>query len=170
MLVPALVAALFLSACGGGSSGGAPSSSGSPTGAATVTTRPTLAPAPTAPADTAAATKEISTNWTKFFASGTKVADAKDLLEQGNTLGPALRKAQQEDRQTGGSRSADVKSVEFTSPTQANVTYTLHIGTQELPASGVAVLEDGTWKVSKTTFCTLVELGNNQRPVRGCSS
>ena len=35
-------------------------------------------------------------------------------------------------------------------------------------ASGQAVLVDGTWRVSKSTFCTLVTLGNNNEPVEGC--
>ena len=42
--------------------------------------------------------------------------------------------------------------------------------TEPMVQPGHAVLVDGTWKVSKTTFCTLVELGNNEKPVAGCGA
>ena len=46
----------------------------------------------------------------------------------------------------------------FTSPTTAQVTYKLLNGNQVLlpAATGQAVLVNGTWMVSKVTFCTLV--------------
>ena len=64
---------------------------------------------------------------------------------------------------------AKVVSIEFTSPTEANVNYKLHAAGQVLNSSGTAVLEDGVWKVSDVTFCTLVVLGNGSRPVKGCA-
>jgi len=96
--------------------------------------------------------------------------EAKTLLQQGDSLGPALKKAAQEDKATGGTRSAKVTKITFTSPTQANVNYLLKAAGRTLNAAGIAVLEDGTWKVSDITFCTLVVLGNGSRPVKGCAS
>ena len=66
---------------------------------------------------------------------------------------------------------AAVTTVAFTSATEAAVTYDLSVaGTVMLPgAQGKAVLEGGTWKVSKQTFCTLVNLSAGGTPVPGCS-
>jgi len=162
-----VLVAVTAAACGGGSSGGGTTT---PSSAPASGTSTTPAAAATAPADEAAARTEITTNWTTFFSSATPNSKAKTLLENGNNLGPALQKAQQEDKTSGGSRSAKVKKITFTSPTQANVAYDLHAAGQVLNAAGVAVLQAGTWKVSIITFCTLVVLGNNEKPVKGCAS
>jgi hypothetical protein len=156
----------FVTACGGSSSGGTPAPAGTTPGASTTT----AAAGGTEPENAAAARKEITRNWEKFLASGTPPAVAKTLLETGDSLGPALKKAQQEDKATGGKRSATVTKITFTSPTRANVNYDLDAAGRTLQASGVAVYEDGVWKVSANTFCTLVVLGNGSRPVKGCPS
>lgn len=164
----ALVAVLA-AACGGSSSGGSTGTSGAST-APSSDTSSTPAAVATAPADPTAAMAQITTTWETFFSSSTSVADATALLENGDQLGPALQKAQKEDKATGGNRSAKVKKITFTSPTNANVNYRLHVGTTKLNSAGVAVLQDGKWKVSQVTFCTLVVLGNNEKPVQGCPS
>ena len=160
-----LAAALSLAACGGSSSGGAPAASTTPGGE--VSTTP--AASSNQPADAAAAKAEIVKNWKTFLASGTSRAVAVSLLENGDQLGPALKKADEENAATGGERSAKVTLVTFTSPTTAQVNYDLHAAGQDLKSSGQAVLQDGVWKVSEATFCTLVELGNGGQPVKGCS-
>jgi len=164
-----LAAALSLAACGGSSGGSTPTSGGSTAPGATATDLP--AGGATAPADPKAAKAEISHVWTTFFHTGTSRADAVTLLEDGPNLGQALDKAEQEDQQTGLVRRAKVQFIKFLTPTTANVTWTLlNKSNPLLPnASGQAVLVDGKWKVSKLTFCTLVELGNNGKPVPGCS-
>jgi hypothetical protein len=67
---------------------------------------------------------------------------------------------------------ANVEKIEFTSPTEADVTYTLTLnGATALPnASGTAVEQNGTWKVSVKTLCALVQLSGNgsSSPVPGC--
>jgi len=163
-VAPVVLLAALAAACGGGSTKPAASSSSVP-----ASTAPTTATA-TAPADVAAAKAEITANWETFLRSGTPQAKAVTLLENGTSMGAALRKAQQEDKATGGARSAKVVSIEFTSPTEANVNYKLHAAGTVLNSSGQAVLQDGVWKVSETTFCTLVVLGNGSRPVKGCPS
>jgi hypothetical protein len=152
-------------ACGGSSSGGTPAASSPPSSAAPSASAPT-----NQPANASAAKAEITTNWAKFLSSDTSSTEAKTLLEKGDQLGPALKKATAEDKATGGNRSAKVTKITFTSPTQANVSYLLHAAGQTLHAAGIAVLEDGVWKVSDITFCTLVVLGNGSRPVKGCAS
>jgi hypothetical protein len=160
----AIVPTIFAAGCGGGSSAGP---GDTPPSDSTSTTPAAVAPGP---ADEAAAKAEITKNWELFLKSGTPRATAVKLLENGDSLGAALKKATQEDEATGGERSATVKTITFTSPTKANVTYELHAAGQVLNSAGEAVLQDGVWKVSEATFCTLVVLGNGSRPVKGCAS
>jgi hypothetical protein len=160
MVVPTLLAA----ACGGGNSDGTPEPAPSDT------TSTTPGAVETGPADEAAAEVEITANWEKFLKSGTSKSDAVALLENGDQLGAALKKAEEENEATGGKRSAKVKTIVFTSATRANVNYELHAAGQVLNSAGEAVLQDGVWKVSAATFCTLVVLGNGSRPVKGCPS
>jgi hypothetical protein len=151
--------------CGGSSSGGTtpasnPSSAGSTTPASTAT----------APADTTGATTEIKANWAKFFNYKTPRQQQIGLLEDGDQLGPAIRFAAKLQKKQHLKQGAKVTTVTFTSPTNANVGYKLLNGSTPLlnAASGVAILVDGTWKVSKLTFCTLVTLGNTGKPVPSC--
>lgn len=72
----------------------------------------------------------------------------------------------------GGQVQAVVQKVAFTSATRATVTYSLTLnGATALPnASGTAVEQDGTWKVSVNTLCALVALSGDasQSPGAGC--
>jgi hypothetical protein len=164
--VPAVVAALLalpvLAACGGGSD--------KPAAVATTPAASSPAAAETAPADVTAATAEITSNWREFFDYTTPASRSAALLQDGTSMSAALALATKEQQQTHFKQGAKVTGVEFTSATTAQVTYQLLNGKQVvLPsASGQAVLQDGTWKVSKATFCTLVMLGNNNQPVSGC--
>lgn len=151
-----LAALLAIAGCSSSSSGGA------------------AAPAPTAnataPADPAQATADITHVWTTFFHTGTKPAVAKQLLQNGAHMGAAIKVAAQVQKKSKITEDAKVKSVAFTSPTDATVTYDLlSHGSTLLPgATGTAVFEDGHWKVSTTTFCTLVSLGAGGKTIPGC--
>ncbi|MFI7501969.1 hypothetical protein ACIBVL_26510 [Streptomyces sp. NPDC049687] len=155
-----LVLAPALAACsddgGGGGAGTAPMTSS--------------APAATAPADPAAAEQQIRQNWQKFFDPASSTEDKLAVLENGERMGPVLQ-AFGGDRR-GGQVAAKVEKVEFTRPTEATVTYTLTLdGATALPhASGRAVQQEGTWKVSVTTLCALVQLSGNESgsAVPGC--
>jgi hypothetical protein len=59
--------------------------------------------------------------------------------------------------------TAKVTKVTVTSPTQAKVTYTILLsGSPVLKnQAGVAVLQDGTWKVGLASFCGLLALENS---------
>ncbi|MDX2696209.1 hypothetical protein PV416_22165 [Streptomyces ipomoeae] len=125
-------------------------------------------PSASGPADAAAAEKEIKENWRKFFDPRTSTKEKQAVLENGERMGPVLAAFSGDKR--GGQVQAEVEKVEFTSPTEANVTYTLLLeGATALPdASGTAVEQDGTWKVSVKTLCGLVTLSGNASPVPGC--
>jgi hypothetical protein len=164
----ALAAALLLclapalAACSDDSGGGSDSTPATPTAE-----RTTSAPA-TAPADRAAAEAEIRQNWQKFFDPKTSTEDKQAVLENGDRMGPVLQAFSGDER--GGQVRAQVTKVEFTSATEATVTYTLTLkGATALPdASGTAVEQEGTWKVSVKALCSLVQMSGNGSPVPGC--
>jgi hypothetical protein len=166
LLAPVLALAALAAACGGSSNKSSATNNPPPS-----STPPTTSTA-TAPADEAAAKAQIKASWTKFYAYKTKPAVAASLLEDGDQMGGALAFARQEQAQTHIKQNVKVKIITFTDATHANVTYALFNGNTRpalLPdASGVTVLVDGRWKVSKTSFCTLVQLGANGKTVPGC--
>ncbi|MGI5453603.1 hypothetical protein ACQEWB_10615 [Streptomyces sp. CA-249302] len=163
VVVAALVVVLV--ACsddsGGGSSGPPPTP--------TVEKPTTSAPA-TAPADPAAAKQQVTENWQKFFDPKTSLAEKQKVLENGTKMAPVLKAFSGDKR--GGQVQAKVQKIEFTSPTQATVTYALTLnGATALPnASGTSVEQDGTWKVSVNTLCALVQLSGDASgsPAAGC--
>jgi hypothetical protein len=136
------------------------SSSSSGSGAAT-SSSPTAAPQATDAASKEAATAQIKANWATFLNSNTPQATAVGLLQNGANLGPAIAVAAKVAKKEKTTETAKVSSVTFTSPTNANVTYDL-IGNGKVllkNSQGKAVLDDGVWKVSSITFCTLADLG-----------
>jgi hypothetical protein len=163
LLAPALVAC-------SDDSGGSESAPPTPSVEQTTSEPTTSAPAATAPADRAAAEREIKQNWKKFFDPRTATKDKQAVLENGDRMGPVLQAFSGDKR--GGQVQAQVTKVEFTEATEATVTYTLLLnGATALPnASGTAVEQDGTWKVSVNTLCALVKLSGNasQSPGAGC--
>jgi hypothetical protein len=164
--VLAALPVVFLVGCGGsGSTGG----STTPTTAGSGSSSTPAADA-TAPADPTAAEAQVKQNWTTFFDYRTPLATEYTLLEGGQALAPAIHKAQQEQAQTHLKQLVKVKAVEFTSATQATVHYALYNGTHVLlpDSTGTSLLEGGSWLVSKVTFCTLVQLGNGNKPVPSC--
>jgi hypothetical protein len=140
----------------------------SPPRTPTVETTPSAPPS--APADVTAAEQEVRRNWQKFFDPKTSLEDKQKLLENGERMASVLRAFSGDER--GGQVRAKVDKVDFTSPTEANVTYALTLkGATALPdAAGTAVEQDGTWKVSAKSLCALVQLsGDGSAPaVPGC--
>jgi len=142
--------------------------------AATSTTAPaTTAPATTAPAtttgtiDAAAARAEITANWETFFRAASTIAERESLLENGSQYVAALTQRSKDPLQAQA--SAKVTAVQVTGPDRATVTYDVSLnGNVALPgAQGIAVLQDGVWKVSAQSFCSLVSLGATG-PIPGC--
>ncbi|MFF1905616.1 hypothetical protein [Kitasatospora sp. NPDC058218] len=125
----------------------------------------------TAPADPATATNEVTANWEKFFDPTTPIPEKASLLQNGDVLLPALEGFSQDPRV--GQVKAKVTNVSFTSPTDATVTYELSLqGTVIEPsATGQAVLDNGTWKVSRSSLCGLLTQAGaaSGTPVPGCS-
>ncbi|WP_221361428.1 hypothetical protein [Streptomyces beigongshangae] len=160
-----LVLAAALTACGD-DSGGDETDPPPPSPERPTTAEP--APSASAPDDPAAAEKEIEENWKKFFDPAVPMGDKPALLENGDAMGQVLESFSGDER--GGQVEAEVGEVAFTSPTGADVTYTLTLkGATVMPdAAGTAVEQDGTWKVSVKTLCGLVGLSGNASPGPGC--
>ncbi|MFF0187405.1 hypothetical protein [Streptomyces sp. NPDC005244] len=160
-----LALAASLTACGD-DSGGASTTPPTPSVERTTGAEPSA----TAPADPAAAEAQVRRNWEKFFDPDVATKDKQAVLENGERMTPVLKGFNGDKR--GQEVRAEVGRVEFTSPTAANVTYTLTLkGATALPdAAGTAVEQDGTWKVSVNTLCALVELSGDPSagPAPGC--
>jgi hypothetical protein len=65
-----------------------------------------------------------------------------------------------------------VTSVTITSATQAKVIYNILLGGQTALSkqTGVAVYENGTWKVGDASFCGLLALENGGKAPSVCSA
>lgn len=173
----AVVLVAVLAACGddGGSSGSTASPSPAVTATATATGSattgsPGATAGATAPADPAAATAQVTANWEKFFSPQTPLADKAALLQNGDQLVPVLQGFAQDPRV--GQVQAKVTGVQFSSASEAVVTYELSLqgNVVEPAATGQAVLENGTWKVSRSTLCGLLaQAGATATPLPGCS-
>ncbi|MFD9729992.1 hypothetical protein [Streptomyces sp. NPDC059072] len=123
-----------------------------------------VVPVADGPADPAAATAQIEKNWAVFFDPKSTTEQKAAVLEHGDFLEPllgGLAKLPQADKV-----SVKVTNVTFTSPTQATVTYDLLVsGTPAMSANkGIAVLDDGVWKVSLKSLCGLIELSGESAP------
>ena len=164
LLVLVGVLGVGIAACGGSSK---PSASASPS---------TSAPATSAPATSASAAASgsaaalITHNWEKFFNPKTPVAQRVALLQNGQAFAAVIRA--QAGSGLASSATAKVSKVTVTSPTQANVTYSILVGGSPALAnqSGVAVLQAGTWKVGLASFCGLLTLENSGKTPSVCKS
>ncbi|WP_228022529.1 hypothetical protein [Streptomyces acidicola] len=166
-LTAGAVLALALTGCGEGGKGDSAASVRMADRTTSVVATPSASPSAAQPADPGAAKKEITANWEKFFNSHTSKKDRQAVLENGKMMGPVLDALSRVER--GRQISAKVTKVEFTSATDAKVTYSLLMkGATVLPnAKGTAVEQNGTWKVSVKTLCGLIKL-SGQRSVPGC--
>jgi hypothetical protein len=137
------------------------SSSSSP-----ATTSSSSAPASTSASATAsgaasgsAAVAQITANWEKFFDASTPTADKVKLLQNGTVFEPAIKAFASFPLASG--IAAKVTSVTIDSATKAAVTFNLTAAGGSALLSGqkgVAVYQDGTWKVGDASLCGLFKL------------
>lgn len=146
--VCSLVTGVVLAACGSG--GTAPPSASRSAAAST---------APSSPAGSLA-TAAITANWQAFFNAKTPVARRVELLQNGQVFEPVIKA--QSGSALASAATAKVTKVMLASPAQAKVTYSILVsGTPQLKnQAGVAVLQNGTWKVGDASFCGLLALEN----------
>jgi len=149
------------------------SSSSSP-----ATTSSSSAPASTSASATAssaasgsAAVAQITANWEKFFDASTSTADKVKLLQNGTVFEPAIKAFASFPLASG--ITAKVTSVTIDSATKAAVTYNLTAAGGSALLSGqkgVAVYQDGTWKVGDASLCGLFRLIPGGTIPAACSS
>jgi hypothetical protein len=154
LLVGALAAGL--AACSSSSNSSSSGASSSPSSAPS-----SSAPASSAsPGSSSGAASTIAANWATFFNAKTPVAKRVSLLQDGQTFQSIIKS--QAGSGLAASATAKVTKVTMVSPTQAKVTYSILIGGQSALANqaGVAVLQDGTWKVGLASFCGLLAVEN----------
>ncbi len=164
LLLPALGAAagLAVAACGSsGSSTSQPSSSStssSPASSSSASASPTTSASSSgAPSSAQAA---IEANWAAFFLSSTPISRRVALLQNGSQFEPVIKA--QAGSALASSATAKVAKVTLVSPTQAKVIYSIFVGGTPALANqtGVAVYQNGVWKVGDASFCGLLAVEN----------
>jgi hypothetical protein len=153
LIILACALGIGVTACG---SSGTSGSSSSPK-----TSSPASAPASSsAPATSSSAAKAVAADWVAFFSSKTPINQRENYLQDGSTFASIIKA--QAHNSLASSASAKVTKVTVTSPTQATVTYDILVGGQPALSGkkGVAVKQDGTWKVGVASFCGLLTLEN----------
>lgn len=163
-VVPLATAALLLGAgCSSGDNSNSTTTAattsaatGTTTSAAATPTKTSAGAAPLTADDEAA----ITTAFTDFFAGSSSAETKLQHLQDSANFAQVL------DAQAGSglsaSTTASVSAISGTAPGVASVTYTIEMGGTPVLAdqTGVAVQEDGQWKVSASTFCDLLTLQN----------
>jgi hypothetical protein len=150
-----------LGACGSSS----PTSGASaPAGTKSAATSPAASATTSSPSSNASApagsVAAITTNWEAFFNAKTPNSKRVKLLQNGSQFASVIKS------QSGSSlaslATAKVLNVTVNSATQATVKYNILVGgTPELKNQlGIAVLQNGTWKVGVASFCGLLIIEN----------
>jgi hypothetical protein len=147
-----LALGMAVTACGGSGGSGGSGSGGAGGGSASA--------GASAPAASGPAAAQIKTNWEAFFNPKTPLAQRENLVQNGQVFA-AIMKAQAGSG-LASSVTAQVTKVQVVSATQAKVTYTILVaGSPQLRnQTGVAVKENGMWKVGDSSFCGLLALQN----------
>lgn len=145
-----------------------PTSPGTPTRTLPPTTSQAPTPTASAPEDPAEAEEEVRDAWARFFSPETSVEDRADVAEDGD-LYQLMIEALAKDPKTRALR-VRVDSVTFTSDLHARVGYTLFSGDSKVgpDGPGASVRQDGTWKVSAKTVCSLTKYGKDVPPAPIC--
>ncbi|MCW2523792.1 MAG: hypothetical protein JWO63_2127, partial [Frankiales bacterium] len=160
ILMAVLAALIAITGCTSGKSA-APASS-TPSGSVSSSPTTSAASGPSSatadnPTDSAAE-QAIRTAYTSFLNPASSVDKSVSLLQDGEAFRSTLESATTESLAKSG--SVTVSKVVLNSPDKATVTYSILLGGSPVIANttGFAVREDGVWKVSGATFCSLLTL------------
>jgi hypothetical protein len=162
---------MALAGCGGGSS-----SSSTPKAPSTGSSSSSSSSAPSTggssePPTGNGAISAIETNWAKFFSAKTPTSQRIALLQNGSKFSSVI--TSQANSPLALAATAKVSHVSLTGTSQAAVSYGIFLsGKSALPGqTGVAVYQDGVWKVGDTSFCALLKLeagGSSKNLPAGC--
>jgi hypothetical protein len=158
VLTAALIVTLGLvvTAC---SSGGSPSTKTSTPGhTSTPTSTATSSGEPTSGS---AAVAAIKANWATFFDAKTPNSRRLTLLQNGSEFSAVI--TAQSKSILAREATSKATAVSLTGTTQAAVTYDILVSGSPVLKNqhGVAVYQDGVWKVGVVSFCGLLTLENN---------
>lgn len=148
----AVIIGLGLAACSSGGGNTSPTTApGSQTSSASTSGEPTTG---------SAAVAAIKSNWATFFNAKTTTARRVQLLQNGQVLATVLK--EQAKNSLAATATSTVSQVTLTGTNQASVTYTILVSGQPVLKGqhGVAVYQDGIWKVGLVSFCGLLKLEN----------
>jgi hypothetical protein len=171
LLVPALgaVAGMAVAACGSSGSSSSqpsssPSSSSSSSPSSSSSSSASASPTTSGGSGTArpsSAQAAIEANWAAFFLSSTPISRRVALLQNGSQFEPVIKA--QAGSALASSATSKVAKVTLVSPTQAKVSYSIFVGGTPALANqtGVAVLQNGVWKVGDASFCGLLTVENS---------
>ncbi len=162
-LIAVLAAVAAVTAC---SSSGSTKAGGS---ASASPAAPTTA-SPSPGGGTSAAVTQIKTNWETFFNPKTPVTQRVNLLQNGSAFESIIKA--QAGSPLASSATSTVSAVTVESSTQAKVTYSILVGGSPALKNqpGVAVFQDGIWKVGDQSFCALLTLENSGKAPSACAS
>jgi len=148
---------LTLAACSSGGGGSGNPSPATSTAPATSSASSSGSGEPTTGAGAVAA---IKANWATFFNAKTPTSRRVALLQDGQTLAKVLKA--QAKLTLAATATSKVTSVSLTGTNQASVVYSILLGGQPALSNqhGVAVYQDGVWKVGLVSFCGLLKLEN----------
>jgi hypothetical protein len=112
----------------------------------------------------------ITSNWQAFFSAKTPDTRRIALLQDGQKFASVIHA--QSGSGLAALATAKVTHVTVNSPTMATVNYEILIsGTPELKnQTGVAVYQNGTWKVGVASFCGLLTIENAGKTPAACTS
>lgn len=153
-----VVIGLTLTACSSNSS--SPNNhTSAPPSTSSAPSSPSTTPA-AEPTSGAAAIAAIKTNWVAFFTASTPSARRIQLLQDGQLFAAAIKALASSP--FASTSSASVSKVSLTNASQAAVTYDVLVSGAPILKNqpGVAVYQDGLWKVGFKSFCALLILEN----------
>ena len=164
--LPVLIS-LALAACSSNSSSSSTTSNSAPPSSSAPSTSapPTTGNEPTSGAGAISA---IKANWATFFNAKTPNSRREQLLQDGQKFAAVLQA--QSTSPFASTAAASVTHVSLTSASQAKVTYTILVSGAPVLKNqpGVAVYQNGIWKVGTASFCGLLTLENAGKPPTVC--
>jgi len=148
---------LTLVACSSSGSG----NSATPTAPATSSAQSTPSTGSGEPTGGPGAVTAIKKNWATFFNAKTSVSRRLALLQGGQALTAVVK--EQSKLPLAATATSKVTGVTLTGTSQASVNYSILISGQAVLSGqhGVAVYQDGVWKVGLVSFCGLLKLENS---------
>ena len=117
------------------------------------------------PSQISSAKADINSNWQTFFGAKTSLANRENLLQNGTEFAQIIEGEFAALGQT--SFSSTINSTSLTTPTAANVVYTVTVGGHAVlqNEAGSALKINGVWKVSDATLCQLLALDGSKPAV-----